>query len=393
MQNSPAGRARKHVKAECYDAVVIGGGPAGSITAILLVRLGWRVALVERRRPNEGKTCGHCLSMRAIPMLASIGLEHLIRETAVGETDTMLAYTPQSSDHPVAYPAPSLITPRDRLDHRLIGEARACGVHVFQPAAARVRNDRGNEHGGEVAVRPTRDGRGRPHIARAPLLIGADGLRSRVAQAFNLRSAPAPGRKFGFSMRCEAAGDDLPPGMIHMFMTPAGYLGVVRESARAVHAAALVQRAHDEQVRHPHALLRELSESFPPLRVLSDASPSVLAAGPMPDRPRRVAAHGAALVGDAAGYVEPFTGEGMTWAIESAITLAEVCCDTLPGRWTDYEARTYQVQHHRTIARRQRLCRWISSGLQRPWVWQRLMRYRAVSSFLGRRAAAWLQPT
>ena len=78
-----------------------------------------------------------------------------------------------------------------------------------------------------------------------------------------------------------------------------------------------------------------------------------------------------ALVGDAAGYVEPFSGEGMSWALESASVLAEVLADERPGAWTP---DTYRRAWRDRIGRRQRWCRGLALALGRPHLCRLLFR-------------------
>jgi flavin-dependent dehydrogenase len=70
-------------------------------------------------------------------------------------------------------------------------------------------------------------------------------------------------------------------------------------------------------------------------------------------------------VGDAAGYVEPFTGEGMSWALESAEILAAVLSHSAPGAWTPSVARLYRSAWARRIGRRQRACSVLARALGR----------------------------
>ncbi len=93
---------------------------------------------------------------------------------------------------------------------------------------------------------------------------------------------------------------------------------------------------------------------------------AVVGAGPMPCRPRAVATSSVTLVGDAAGYVEPFTGEGMSWALTSAEVLADVAADQSPGDWTRAAASRYRRAWRDRIGHRQRLCRAVAWSLQRP---------------------------
>jgi flavin-dependent dehydrogenase len=172
-----------------------------------------------------------------------------------------------------------------------------------------------------------------------------------------------------------------------MFVIPGGYLGVVhqaeRESTgrprragasgtlRLLHVAGLVSGRRRGR-RNPIGFTREVARCFGPLRAAGldrlEASESqrLVAAGPMPYAPAIVANRWGALVGDAAGYVEPFTGEGMAWALESAELLSQAVGDGAPGRWTDASARRYCRMWKHRIGRRHRRCRLVAALVANP---------------------------
>jgi flavin-dependent dehydrogenase len=77
-----------------------------------------------------------------------------------------------------------------------------------------------------------------------------------------------------------------------------------------------------------------------------------------------VTGHRLFVVGDAAGYVEPFTGEGMAWALSSAVALAPLAV----GEWRPEAARHWTATHRRVVVARQGPCRWLAAALRRPWL-------------------------
>jgi flavin-dependent dehydrogenase len=81
--------------------------------------------------------------------------------------------------------------------------------------------------------------------------------------------------------------------------------------------------------------------------------------GPMPWRPQAIANGRVALVGDAAGYLEPITGEGMHWAMEAAAALAETVTGRPAGTWNDRMARAYSAGWRARLAGGQRTCAWL----------------------------------
>lgn len=105
-----------------------------------------------------------------------------------------------------------------------------------------------------------------------------------------------------------------------------------------------------------------------------DDMANLRAGGPIPCHPRRVADDRCALVGDAAGYVEPCTGEGMACAIQGAHVLRGVLEGVHPGTWNERLAQRYQIAWRNRIAARQRWCSMIAFALQRPSLFNLLIR-------------------
>ena len=355
-----------------FDAVVIGGGPAGSMSALLLAKLGWRVALIERGGRFRDKACGHCLNLRVHPLLQREGLLDDVRARSVGRSQRLRLHLGQREPVTIALAddhraSGYLLVPRREFDQLLRDRAARAGATVVQSARACLRST--DEHGAVVEVRsPPRQAR----RVRCRLVVGADGLRSGVARAAGLATKKRIGRKFGFALdvRCPRA-DLLSSETIEMFVVPGGYLGVVNQGRGLLHLAGLVSPP-DADASSPVSFVAMVARRFNLLRRvgLADTAAShvakVLGAGPIPCRPRSVTGESVALVGDAAGYVEPFTGEGMSWALEGAEVLADVVVDQSPGNWTRATADRYRRAWQARIGRRQWMCRAVAWSLERP---------------------------
>lgn len=360
----------ERIRQEHVDAVVIGAGPAGATAAIALRKLGWRVLLVERGPRNRGKTCGHCLNPRAESILQRCGVFDDVARTCVGRTRRLhvLGAGPRPIDVSIERAAgPGWLVDRRVFDQVLIDAAAACGVDVAQPASARLLSM--NRRWADVELRA---GDGAARTIRAGLVVGADGLRSRVGRAAGI-AAPRAGRKFGFSFDVEPnAPGRFEPGAVEMFVGPGGYLGVVRQSDGRLHLAGLVGPDAQGARRSPRGFVQDLAERHGALRAALGGPDfemtDFFGAGPMPCRPDRVARGRVALVGDAAGYHEPFTGEGIAWGLESAETLAEVCRRTGVDDFARRGAALYARRWAQRVGRRQRACRALSGALERPLV-------------------------
>lgn len=387
------------------DVLVVGGGPAGSTAAIGLARLGLRVAICEHAPPRRSKCCGQCLNPRVAGILQRFGVLEGVEAIAVGRTDRFewrldlprgrSTTSPRPRDVLLDRAEPGWIVRREDLDELLWNAAVAAGAVPLRGVAARVAPSRGDRRETDRdSYREVRldDGRDGVRSLAARLVVGADGLGSGVARAMGCAGPRRAGRKFGFSAALFESNEASPlraieTGCIHMRSIEGGYLGLVREGDGTVHVAGLVG---------PRANLRRPAEFVAVALGLAETPrlDRLTACGPLPWTPRAIAGRGVVLVGDAAGYVEPFTGEGMAWAIEGAAALVDAVAEHGLG---EAGRDTYVRRHRAAIARRQRTCRRLVALLDRPGVVAAAWRFadrlhvadRAVSR-LGRRFAAGL---
>ncbi len=375
--------------------LIVGGGPAGASLAAALAGAGRPVVLLEKRDDDEGKCCGSCLAPRAIASLRRLRLEETVRSIPMTATRRWRLHDAAGRvllDESLGA-EPGLMVDRARMDAALRRRAAELGATIRCGAPwTRVR----------LELEPA-------------LVVGADGVGSGVARAFGLagsaasgeldgargpwrvgRRRPAP-RRYGVSWSLPLPADDaacVPPESIEIHLAAGGYLGLVRDDRRLV-AAALIDRERTRGTASPSAVLDEWLDGSPSLRPLRDAlrvgasrggalrsgaarevaprqargaASALLATGPLPWRPALIAlapgeaapeAPGVALVGDAAGYEEPFTGEGMAWAFESAELLAR--CILERDRWDAAAAARYAREHRALFEPRRRRLRAIGA--------------------------------
>ena len=339
---------------QTVDVLVVGGGPAGSSCAIALAREGANVMLVDAQARGRDKCCGHCLSGRAWKIVSELGLRELVESVSTGAT-AQVAWRSGAQGFEMNLPAFGAITPRVELDKKLLDEAERIGVRVVQPATAKWLDAQ------KFAVRLAEH----TCVVDAKLVIAADGLGSGIARARGWNPT-SPGRKYGFagSWRAPNALANWSGERIEMRVVRGGYLGMVAESHEQIHVAGLIDR--NSKLGRPDELLNEVARSWPLLAAaLQEGRPSRWnAAGPLPWKPTRIADESTALVGDAAGYAEPFSGEGMRWAFESAYGLTRAWRQH--GGWSAAAAQTYSKWHSDHIASRQQKTLRMAWFLEQP---------------------------
>lgn len=333
---------------EVWDVAVVGAGLAGSLSALLLAERGLRVLLLDRATFPRAKVCGCCLNGNALAALRAAGLGDLVaRLGAVPLRRVRLAAGPRQATLPLAQ---GVSVSRWALDAALLAEAQARGV-TFWPGTP-VRLD--PEESGETR----RLWRGQQPLA-ARLVIAADGLGGTLAGA-----APAePGSRIG-------AGAVLPghpfyqAGEIFMTTGAEGYLGLVRLEDGQLDLACALDREACRRAGGPAALAERLLQraGWPLPAGLHEAAWRGTPA--LTRTARRLAGHRLFVVGDAAGYVEPFTGEGMAWALGSAVALAPLAAQP----WHPRAAQRWHLLHRRIVGARQLPCRFLAAALRRPWL-------------------------
>ncbi len=329
--NQIPGHRSARASAEHTDVLIAGAGPAGSAVACHLARAGLRVTLLDRAAFPRDKICSEYLSPEAVRLLDELGVvEDLERAGAMPLLGTRVIgprgsrLTGRFSQAAVPpYRETGLSLPRMLLDHRLVEAAVARGAELRERALV---EDLLYEGGG-VAGAVIRDAGGRRTTLHARLVIGADGLRSVVARRLAGRSRRPSARPARMAFVAHVAGVGGLDGYAEMHVGDGGYVGLNRIGADLANVALVVPqtRASAAAGRVAEFFFHAL-EQFPGVRGRVDrrrVARPILATGPFASWSRPVTANGALLVGDAAEFFDPFTGEGIATALRSARMAAD----------------------------------------------------------------------
>lgn len=304
--------------------LVVGAGPAGSAAALVLARAGVRVRLVDRATFPRDKLCGDTLNPGAVSVLDRLGVG--VRVRAHGQPLTgMLLTGPNRAAVAVDYPAdlPGVALWRRDLDVLLLAAAIEAGADFLPGVAAeRLIVDGSGPRVCGVGARLT--GRRRSFEMRADLVIAADGRASRLARAAGLARVGAEPRRWAFGTHFDGVEGLGTRGEMHV--RGDGYIGVAPLGGIAnvcvVRDRHFLQRAGmpaREVLARAVAGDRLLSSR---LRGATQVGP-VRALGPLSVRAVGPGRAGLLLAGDAAGFIDPMTGDGLRFALRGGELAAE----------------------------------------------------------------------
>ena len=343
-----------------WDGIVIGAGPAGAMAARQLALSGRRVLLVEKKRFPRWKICGACLNGQALAALRSAGLGSLVpRLGGIRLEGFQVGFRGRTAR--VAVPDGASIS-RSRLDAALVEAATDAGAAFLQETQAVV----GNLIEGMRIVRLTQHCRSIEVPARVVLVAsGLGGVRQDSGSVAKTRIRH--GSRIGAGCLVADAPVFYEKRTIFMAVGREGYVGAVRVEDGSLNLAAAFEPAC---VRHwgspAGAAAAVLAEAgFPSIAALECAHWQGTAG--LTRRTRPVAEERLFLLGDAAGYVEPFTGEGIAWALASGQAVAPLAAQAIE-RWEPRIGRAWSHLHRRLIGRRQLICRAIALMLKRPYL-------------------------
>ncbi len=292
-----------------YDAVVVGAGPGGSIAALLAARAGKRVLLVERSAFPRDKVCGSCLNPRGAAILERLGLGGALAEAGAAPLTSVGV---RSGSRSVRYERPwGVAVARDRLDSALAGAAHQAGAEFRDSTTATLLPHDGDLRRVSICTA------GGDDVVEARLVIAADGLGGRTGLADGAESRVARGSRIGAGALLAECPECVRPGELTLVVGRGGYVGLVRLGDGRLDLAAAFAPAAVRAAGGLAPLAASILDSAG-LGIPDLAAAKWRGTPALTRRTTAVAGHRLIALGDAAGYVEPFTGEGMTWAIQAA---------------------------------------------------------------------------
>ncbi|HUK29800.1 MAG TPA: NAD(P)/FAD-dependent oxidoreductase [Candidatus Acidoferrum sp.] len=367
-----------------FDALIIGGGPAGATSAILLAKAGWSVAVIEMAAFPRGKVCGEFISPTNMPLLRRLGVGDSFNELAGPEVRQVGLF---AADHVITANMPRASAGRangheygralgrDQLDSLLLHQAAACGVRVWQPWSAVELLKKGTEYVCKIVSRES----GESLELQSRIVIAAHGswapgsLPTQVA-----RPVSRPSDLFGF--KAHFLRSRLPSGLMPLLAFPGGYGGMVHSDNGRVSLSCCIRRDQLEKARRESpdakagkAVLAHILKYCRGAREALEGATldgEWFSAGPIRPGIRRRAFENIFLVGNAAGEAHPVVAEGIGMAMQSASLLCERLtaqpAEALSGKLMDAVNADYAAAWRRNLAPRIHVASLIAHWAMRP---------------------------
>ena len=348
-----------------FDVIIAGAGPAGTSASIHLARNGLRVLLVEQKQFPRAKLCGEFISPECQKHFHNLGVAEAMSNSAPSALTETVFYS--SRGHHVTVPSTwfggsaALGLSRAVMDDVLLGRAQSCGVNVLQAATI-------NE--------PILDG---DHVRGvkiknedyfAPLTIDATGRARILTKKLNTAEPKSKGKLIAF--KAHLRNTRVAPNACEIYFYPDGYGGLSTIEGDVsnlcfIISAEQVKRHHSD----PDVIVRELvmknrraAYTLAHSQLESEwLSASWERFGPRQPNP----ANGLLAIGDAAAFIDPFTGSGMLMAFESGELVAEVIVrhrDKLERG--ELIGSTYADEYVRKFESRLRISGWLRRAAFKP---------------------------
>jgi menaquinone-9 beta-reductase len=349
-----------------YDVIIAGAGPAGSSAAIHLAANGARVLLVEQKKFPRPKLCGEFISPECLKHFARLGIPDKMLQ-AGGEIVTQTVFYSRSGRH-VKVPSSwfdnqhaALGLSRAEMDHRLLERARAAGVNVLEETHASALLNGGKRIAG---LQLKSDGKA--FETTASIVIDATGRARSLSHRLHASSQNGKSRKaslVAFKAHLENARPEARTCEIYFY--PGGYGGLSRvENGLSNLCFIAASRDVRECQADPETAMRALVEK-------NSRAAQALAGARVHDqwlavslesfgRREPVPLEGLLSVGDAAAFIDPFSGSGMLMALEGGALAASSILKHLPSLRTGKSygelTHTYREGYRREFGSRLRVC-------------------------------------
>ena len=370
---------------QSWDVVVIGAGVAGSLAAMLLARQGVeRVLIVEAKAFPREKVCGCCLNARGQAVLQRAGVLPSVEALGGIQIEFMKLCVRQQH---FVWPVPTMrATRRGSLDNLLVAHATDAGAIFADQTRATVLPDLTKSGRRQILLSSeAAAGKQNQAVVEAEFVLVADGLTQSSLKRLPefatrvIDAAPRVGVHTFVSREQYQATQLGDCEMLTMAVAEHGYVGVAAVDGGLVDIAAAVDPRWIDKSQRPGKLINTILQEcgLPTVGAFDcdGGNVSMMATPPLTRKSTSCGSTRIILLGDSLGYVEPFTGEGMSWALQTAelaIPIVLSALETSPTEvsalrsWSDRCLREWDQILKTKVVRKQWMCRKLTQLIRHP---------------------------
>jgi menaquinone-9 beta-reductase len=358
-----------------FDALIVGGGPAGATTALLLAKAGWSVAIIEKKNFPRPKVCGELLSATNLPLLQHIGISNFyhthagpeVRRVGLFAGNTVLESPMPQANQPQGVWGRAL--GREKLDSKILEMAVNAGVKLWQPWE--VKSLQQNTHFTAIIGS---DHQVQQISARLAIIAHGSWERGLASNHYPHKVSDLLAFKTHFR-HCTLASDLMP-----LLVFPGGYGGLVHSDGGRVSLSCCVRRdiLHDIRQIYPkkkagEAMLqhiRKYCRGFNQIITSAEREGNWLSAGPIKPGIRHSYKDGIFFVGNIAGEAHPIVAEGISMALQSAGLLTQIIKQEAPWLKNKFNeaGQLYTQRWNAHFAKRIYAAALFAHLAMRPWM-------------------------
>ena len=320
------------MKHKVIDALIIGGGPAGATTGLLLAQAGWSVGIVEKKTFPRRKVCGEFLSATNLSLLQQVGIADFylsssgpeVRRVGLYATDVMLATPmPTSSQTDLKW---GRALGREHLDTALLDKARSSGAILWQPAQVQNMERHENLFSCSIIIDD------KIEKIQARIIVIAHGSWEHQLLQSTVKASHKDSDLLAF--KAHFKNSNLAPDLMPLLAFPGGYGGLVHTDNGRITLSCCIRRDVLQQIRQQHpgiqagdAVLDYIkTKCLGVKQVLTHAQRegNWLSCGPIQPGIRKPYKNGIFFVGNIAGEAHPIVAEGISMAMQSAWLLSQI---------------------------------------------------------------------
>jgi flavin-dependent dehydrogenase len=339
-----------------WDLVIIGAGPAGAFAAYLLAQFSSKILLVDKSHFPRPKVCGCCINNAAISLLESNSLAHVLADQGAVQLKQLCLFDATQRAR-INLPRGVSLS-RNRFDSELVKAAMARGVTFVPGVSAQVLEAFPDHRSVQLRASDCEQN------VNAKVVLVADGLNGRSLERHpHFNFVTETNSRFGCGTIMQDAPEFYQAGQIYMACASGGYVGLVRLEDGRVDVAAAIDRNFSRANAGPAkaaAKILQLS-NLPVPAALIDSH--WLGTEALTRKRKHIAGERIFILGDACGYAEPFTGEGIAWALTSAAGVVDLVLSAMI-QWSPSLITNWQQKHKEMIQVRQDRSKTIALGLR-----------------------------